>query len=49
MVGLRKLNLPKVDFADARQFAQSALNAARDGKLGYTLICANREGREAGA
>ncbi len=38
--GLKKLDLPGVDFSTAKQFAQAALKATRDGSLGYALITA---------
>ncbi len=40
MVGLKRLNLPSVDFSAAKRFAQAALNAVHNGKLGYAVICA---------
>ena len=36
--GLKKLDFPTVHFSDAKRFAQSALCAVKDGKLGYTVI-----------
>jgi len=42
MAGLKKIDLPGVDFAAGKQFAQAALQAARDGALGYVLIPARR-------
>jgi len=38
MVGLKKLDLPGVDFAAAKQMAKSAQEAIRRGQLGYVLI-----------
>ena len=43
MVGLKRLNFPDVDFSAAKRFAQAALNAVRDGRLGYAVICATRD------
>jgi SAM-dependent methyltransferase len=42
MAGLKKIDLPGVDFATGRQFAQAALQAMRDGALGYTLISSRK-------
>jgi len=42
MAGLKKIDLTGVDFAAGKQFAQAALQAARDGALGYVLIPARR-------
>lgn len=42
MAGLKKIDLPGVDFAAGKQFSQAALQAARDGALGYVLIPARR-------
>jgi len=36
--GLKKLDVPNVNFSDAKRFAQSALSAVKDGKLGYVVI-----------
>ncbi len=38
LVGLKKLELPDVDLAQAQMVARSAEQAIRDGKLGYALI-----------
>jgi arsenite methyltransferase len=38
--GLKKLDFPTVHFSDAKRFAQAALSAVRDGKLGYAVISA---------
>ena len=43
MVGLKRLDLPKVDFSSAKQFAQAAQSAILGGKLGYVAIRAIRE------
>jgi len=37
-VKLKKLDLPEVDFDQARHLARSATEAVREGKLGYTLV-----------
>jgi ubiquinone/menaquinone biosynthesis C-methylase UbiE len=42
MAGLKKINLPGVDFATGRQFAQAALQAASGGTLGYIVIAATK-------
>ena len=38
MAGLKKLELPGVDFAAAKEMARSALSAIREGSLGYATI-----------
>jgi arsenite methyltransferase len=38
MSGLKKIDLPGVDFSTAKQFARVALNATRQGKLGYGVF-----------
>jgi ubiquinone/menaquinone biosynthesis C-methylase UbiE len=38
MVGLKKVNLPGVDFTAAKQIAQAALSAIQQGNLGYAII-----------
>jgi arsenite methyltransferase len=40
MVGLNKLNLPGVDFSNAKKMAKSALDAIQQGQLGYAVITA---------
>ena len=40
MAGLKKIELPGVDFATGKRFAQAALQATRDGALGYVVIAA---------
>jgi arsenite methyltransferase len=40
MVGLKKLDLPGIDLSTAKQLAQAALTAIRQGTLGYAIICA---------
>jgi ubiquinone/menaquinone biosynthesis C-methylase UbiE len=42
MVGLKKLELPGVDFAAAKEMARSALSAVREGRLGYAIIRASK-------
>lgn len=42
LTGLKKLELPGVDTAQAKQFARSAINAIQDGTFGYALILASR-------
>lgn len=44
LAGLKKLALPEVDFASARQLAQSALTAIRQGQLGYAILVAMKSG-----
>jgi ubiquinone/menaquinone biosynthesis C-methylase UbiE len=46
LVGLKKLDLPEVDFAAAKQMAKSAQEAIRRGQLGYALITAINEGNK---
>jgi len=40
MVGLKKLDLPGIDFTAAKQMAHAALSAIQQGSLGYAIICA---------
>ncbi len=40
MSGLKKIDLLGVDFSTAKQFANAALNAIREGKLGYGVFTA---------
>ncbi len=42
MASLKKIDLHGVDFTTGKQFAQAAVQAARDGTLGYVLIPARR-------
>ncbi len=42
MAGLKKIDLPGVDFAAAKQFAGAALQAIRDGALGYAVLSARK-------
>jgi ubiquinone/menaquinone biosynthesis C-methylase UbiE len=44
LVGLKKLVLPGVDFAFAKQMAQSALTAIHNGQLGYAVLIAVKPG-----
>ncbi len=39
MVGLKKLDLPGIDFTSAKQMAASALTAIQQGQLGYAILC----------
>ena len=41
-VGLKKLDLPGIDFTTAKQFAQAAFEATRKGTLGYAVIVATK-------
>jgi ubiquinone/menaquinone biosynthesis C-methylase UbiE len=38
MVGLKKVELPGIDFAAGKEMARSALSAVREGSLGYAII-----------
>ncbi|MGC0779642.1 MAG: hypothetical protein WCD68_20780, partial [Candidatus Acidiferrum sp.] len=42
MTGLNKLQLPGVDLGAAKRMAGSAMAAAKQGHLGYVLICATK-------
>ena len=42
MVGLKKIDLPGVDFATAKKFAHAALDATQRGKLGYAVLTAQK-------
>ncbi len=42
MVGLKKLDVPGVDLAAAKQTAQAALTAIRQGTLGYAVVCGSK-------
>jgi ubiquinone/menaquinone biosynthesis C-methylase UbiE len=42
MAGLKKIDLPGVDFATGRQFAQATLQATSGGALGYIVIAARK-------
>jgi ubiquinone/menaquinone biosynthesis C-methylase UbiE len=39
MMGLKKLDLPDVDLSTAKQMAQAATSAIRQGTLGYVIVC----------
>ncbi|MBC5824859.1 MAG: class I SAM-dependent methyltransferase [Candidatus Eremiobacteraeota bacterium] len=41
-VGLKKLDLPNIDFRAAKELASSAVAAIQQGKLGYGVICATK-------
>jgi ubiquinone/menaquinone biosynthesis C-methylase UbiE len=38
MKGLKKIDLPGIDFAAAKQMAKGAITAVRQGQLGYAII-----------
>jgi ubiquinone/menaquinone biosynthesis C-methylase UbiE len=42
MVGLNKLDLPGVDLSTAKQMAQAATTAIRQGTLGYAVVCGSK-------
>jgi arsenite methyltransferase len=42
MVGLKKLDLPGVDFTAAKQMAHAALAAIRNGQCGYVIVTGSR-------
>jgi arsenite methyltransferase len=42
LVKLKRLDLPSVDFEQAKTFARAASDAAQSGKLGYALVTASR-------
>jgi ubiquinone/menaquinone biosynthesis C-methylase UbiE len=42
MVGLKRLELPGVDFAAAKDMARSALEAIQRGKLGYAIVAGEK-------
>jgi arsenite methyltransferase len=43
--GLKRMDLPGVDFATAKQFAQAARGAVRGGQLGYAIFTAAKSSR----
>ncbi|VAW30972.1 hypothetical protein MNBD_CHLOROFLEXI01-4957 [hydrothermal vent metagenome] len=43
MIGLNKLTLPDLDFAQAKSIARHAAQAVRQGKLGYALLVGKQE------
>src|SRR5712692_5426281 len=49
MVGLKKLDLPGIDFTSAKQMATSALTAIQQGLLGYAFLCAVKSESALGA
>ena len=42
MVGLKKIALPGFDFEAAREVAKHALQAIKEGSLGYAIVTASR-------
>jgi hypothetical protein len=42
LVGLKKLELPGVDFTAAKEMARSAADAVQQGSLGYTILHASK-------
>jgi ubiquinone/menaquinone biosynthesis C-methylase UbiE len=42
LVGLKKLELPGVDFTAAKEMARSAVSAVRQGNLGYAILHASK-------
>jgi hypothetical protein len=42
MVGLKKLELPGVDFGAAKEMARSAASAVQHGSLGYAILHASK-------
>lgn len=42
MLGLKKIDLPGVDFAAGKRFARAALDATQRGKLGYAVLTARK-------
>jgi SAM-dependent methyltransferase len=42
MTGLKKINLPGVDFAAGKQFAQATVQALQEGNLGYGVIISRK-------
>jgi SAM-dependent methyltransferase len=42
LAGLKKIDLPGVDLKTGRQFAQAALQAVREGNLGYVVITSRK-------
>jgi hypothetical protein len=43
LAGLKKIDLPGVDFSSAKKVAATALSAVQQGHLGYALITAEKE------
>jgi hypothetical protein len=46
MVKLKKQDVPRADFEQAKQLARAAANAIQEGLLGYSLIVARLGARE---
>ena len=42
MVGLKKIALPGFDFEAAREVAKHALQAIKEGRLGYAIVTASK-------
>jgi hypothetical protein len=42
MVGLKRLELPGVDFTPAKEMARSAASAVQQGSLGYAVLHASK-------
>lgn len=42
LVGLKKIELPDVDFPKAKEMAASALTAIKQGKLGYAIVAGSK-------
>jgi hypothetical protein len=42
MVGLKKVNLPGVDFVKAKELLKASLEAIQAGQLGYAILTASR-------
>jgi hypothetical protein len=42
MVGLQKLDLPSVDFSNAKQLVRSAFSVIRQGQLGYAILVCSK-------
>lgn len=43
LVGLKKIDVPGIDFEAAKRMAHQALVAVNEGRLGYAIVCAVRE------
>jgi hypothetical protein len=42
LVGLKKIELPDVDFPKAKEMAASALTVIKQGKLGYAIVAGSK-------
>jgi hypothetical protein len=42
MVGLKKLDLPGIDFRTATELAKKALEAIKLGQIGYAIVSASK-------